>query len=211
MAARGRFYNVDPTPDNLRAIWGEIHRLGSDLQSAQSTITAQQILLTQQQAALDKAAKNAAQALNGVLAQAAVTAAVGTGTGSGGGGGTPPPVDSIVVPNHAADVQIAWNANAPMIPTVEWAFRVVRLLSWTFRNEVIDGVPFAMGLLMKTAGDNIYTCGGQNYSAGRVCYPSGHIFKILTDVPTTNGPEWADDGYVDAAQYHVAINPATPC
>lgn len=57
------------------------------------------------------------------------------------------------------------------------------------------------GLLLKPAGENITPYNGQMVSAGRICYPSGQIFKVLTDVPTTNGPGWADDGTVDPSRY----------
>lgn len=205
--ARGRFYNVDPTPDNFRALWESIHRLSTDVLDAKATITTQQATIVSLQTSLTKVSQQAEAALGAASQQAA---ALASGSGSGGGT-TSPPVDTIVIPDHLADVQAVWTARQPTVSTVEWAFKTVQTLAWQFRNEVIDGVPFAMGLLIKTAGDNIYTCGGVNYSAGRVCYPNGHIFKILTDVPTTNGPEWADDGFVDPQRYHVATDPAAAC
>jgi hypothetical protein len=40
-----------------------------------------------------------------------------------------------------------------------------------------------------------------------MCYPDGHIYKLLSDVPTTNGPSWQDDGLVDRSLYVPAIDP----
>jgi hypothetical protein len=63
------------------------------------------------------------------------------------------------------------------------------------------------GLLLKPGGENIVTWNGRSYSASRMCYPDGHIYKLLSDVPTTNGPSWQDDGFVDRSLYVAAIDP----
>lgn len=42
--------------------------------------------------------------------------------------------------------------------------------------------------------------GGENVidgiKVGRLCDPDGQLYKIGTDIPTTNGPIWTDDGIV---------------
>lgn len=69
------------------------------------------------------------------------------------------------------------------------------------------------GLLEKVAGENIVPYSGTLVSASRIAYPSQHIFKVLTDVPTTNGPQWADDGIVSVGGYmkgYLAVAPIAP-
>src|SRR5205823_2388898 len=73
-------------------------------------------------------------------------------------------------------------------------------------------VPWALrgeggGLRIKNGGENIIGWQGYSFAAGRICYPDGHIFKVLTDVPTTNGPSWQDNGFVDRSLYVPAIDP----
>ena len=48
---------------------------------------------------------------------------------------------------------------------------------------------------------------GYSFAAARICYPDGHIYKVLSDVPTTNGPSWQDNDFVDRSLYVPAINP----
>lgn len=74
--------------------------------------------------------------------------------------------------------------NPPHTP--EGAFEVTKRVAWLLRDQ-------GVGLLLKSGGANVVTWGGVSYSAGRVCYGNGRIIKILTDVPTTNGPSWQDD------------------
>lgn len=69
------------------------------------------------------------------------------------------------------------------------------------------------GLLEKVAGENIVPYSGTLVSASRIAYPNQHIFKVLTDVPTTNGPQWSDDGFVSVGGYmkgYLAVGPSTP-
>lgn len=123
----------------------------------------------------------------------------------GGGGGDHP-----AIPDHGDLVNAMWSANPPAT-TVEGAFKFAQSIAWALKDESIDGAAFNAGLLIKTGGENIFTCSGESYSASRVCYPDGHIFKVLTDVPATNGPTWADDGFVTTDRYHVATDPGDPC
>lgn len=65
------------------------------------------------------------------------------------------------------------------------------------------------GYLLKPAGENIAPLpDGTLVSVGRVCYPDGQLYKVLTDVPN-GGPEWADDGTVDPSRYR-AFAPSAP-
>jgi hypothetical protein len=85
-------------------------------------------------------------------------------------------------------------------PTVEDAFEVTKRVAWALRGE-------KAGLLIKNGGENIISWHGMSFSAGRICYPDGHIYKVLTDIPATNGPSWQDDGFVDPSLYVPAIDP----
>jgi hypothetical protein len=84
--------------------------------------------------------------------------------------------------------------------TVAGAFEVVKRVAWLLRGG-------GGGLLLKPGGENIVTWNGKSYSASRMCYPDGHIYKLLSDVPTTNGASWQDDGFVDRSLYVPAIDP----
>lgn len=85
---------------------------------------------------------------------------------------------------------------------LEFLLRVVRALP---ADEA------AAGLLLKPGGDNIVEYNGRMVSASRICYPTGAIVKVLTDVPSTNGPSWQDDGeVVDADRYVAVIGSSEP-
>jgi hypothetical protein len=70
---------------------------------------------------------------------------------------------------------------------VAGAFEVTKRVAWLLRGG-------GAGLLLKPGGENIVTWKGQSFSAGRIVYPNGHLFKLLSDIPTTNGPSWQDEG-----------------
>jgi len=84
--------------------------------------------------------------------------------------------------------------------TVEAAFEVTKRVAWALRGE-------GAGLLIKNGGENIVGWLGYSFAASRICYPDGHIFKVLTDVPGTNGPSWQDNDFVDRSLYVPAIDP----
>ena len=84
--------------------------------------------------------------------------------------------------------------------TVEGAFEVTKRVAWALRGE-------GAGLLIKNAGENIIGWQGYSFAAARICYPDGHIYKVLTDVPGTNGPSWQDNNFVDRSLYVPAIDP----
>ena len=84
--------------------------------------------------------------------------------------------------------------------TEEGAFEVTKRVAWLLRGQ-------GAGLLIKNGGENVVTWKGFSFAAARICYPDGHIYKLLTDVPTTNGPSWQDNGFVDRSLYMPAIDP----
>jgi len=88
--------------------------------------------------------------------------------------------------------------NPPHTP--EGAFEVTKRFAWAYRNE-------GAGLLIKNGGENIVAWKGRSFSASRVCLPNGHIYKVLSDVPTTNAPSFQDNDYVDPSLYVPAIDP----
>jgi len=57
------------------------------------------------------------------------------------------------------------------------------------------------GLLRKDGGENIADYKGTSVSVSRICFLDGNIYKCLTDVPTTNGPSWQDNGFVNTNLY----------
>lgn len=84
--------------------------------------------------------------------------------------------------------------------SLEKAFEVTKRVAWGMRE-------LGYGLLLKPAGENIVRWHGRWFSASRVCLPDGRIFKVLTDVPTTNGPSWQDNGTVDPSLYVPPFDP----
>jgi hypothetical protein len=88
--------------------------------------------------------------------------------------------------------------NPPHTPA--GAFEVTKRVAWAYRNE-------GAGLLIKNGGENIVSWKGRSFSASRVCLPNGHIYQVLSDVPTTNAPSFQDNDYVDPSLYVPAIDP----
>jgi len=82
------------------------------------------------------------------------------------------------------------------------AFEVTKRVAWALRGE-------SAGLLIKNSGENIVSWKGRSFSAGRICYPDGHIMKVISDVGPggANSPIWLDNGYVDPGLYVAAIDP----
>jgi hypothetical protein len=50
---------------------------------------------------------------------------------------------------------------------------------------------------------------GINFSGSRVCFPDGHIYKIIGDAGPGGGnsPGWADNDFVEPSLYVAAIDP----
>jgi len=76
-----------------------------------------------------------------------------------------------------------------------------------FLLRVIAALPpeEAAGLIEED-GENTADYQGHTVRVSRVCYPDGSIYKILTDVPTTNGPQWADNGMIDPEKYLAVVS-----
>jgi hypothetical protein len=80
---------------------------------------------------------------------------------------------------------------------LEFLLRVIAKFQEKFPDETV-------GLLIKTAGENIVPYGGTKVGASRLVYPKENLMvKILTDVPTTNGPSWQvdTDGIPDSGHH----------
>src|SRR5262249_8161551 len=103
--------------------------------------------------------------------------------GGGGGGGSWENCGSI--PGQAL-VQCVHSAINPA-HTPEGAFEVTKRVAWLLRGG-------GAGLLIKNGGENIVAWKGYSFSASRIIYPDLHLIKVLSDVPTTNGPTWQDEG-----------------
>jgi hypothetical protein len=102
-------------------------------------------------------------------------------------------------PDHA-DVISAEHASHPPARTVNGALafllHVIAVLKRKFPDERV-------GLLKKTAGENIVPYGGTKVSASRLVYPDHNfIVKVLTDVPTTNGPSWQTEQGIPNEGHH---------
>jgi hypothetical protein len=82
------------------------------------------------------------------------------------------------------------------------AFEVTKRVAWLLRGE-------GGGLLIKDSGENIMYWQGYWFSLSRICFPDGHIIKVLTDAGEggTNGPAYNDDGFVDPRRWVPAIDP----
>jgi hypothetical protein len=78
-------------------------------------------------------------------------------------------------------------------------------VAWLLRGE-------GVGLLIKNSGENIVQWQGYWFSASRVAYPDGHIFKVIGDCGPGGGntPTWSDNAYVDPTLYVPAIDPSKP-
>jgi hypothetical protein len=87
-------------------------------------------------------------------------------------------------------------------PDAELAFEVTKRIAWALRGE-------GAGLLIKNGGENIISWKGYSFSLSRICYPDGHIWKVLSDAGPggTNGATWSDNDFVDKSLYVPAINP----
>ncbi len=100
-------------------------------------------------------------------------------------------------------VACVWNTIRPTNSVGD--FEVVKRVAWLARGE-------GAGLLIKTSGENVVLWQGYSFSATRVCYPDGHIYKIISDAGPggTNAPMWMDNDFVDRALYVPPIDPSKP-
>lgn len=113
-----------------------------------------------------------------------------SGAGGGGGGGGPlnPNGDWQSCGSAPGGTLVACVNSAINPPhTVEGAFEVTKRVAWLLRGQ-------GFGLLRKDGGENIVSWNGTSFAAARIVLPNGNYFKLLSDVPTTNGPGWTDEG-----------------
>ena len=82
---------------------------------------------------------------------------------------------------------------------------VAKRVAWLLRGE-------GAGLLIKTGGENVVLWQGYSFSATRICFPDGHIYKIIGDAGPggANSPGWSDNDFVDKSLYVPAIDPNKP-
>ena len=117
--------------------------------------------------------------------------------------GNPPPTGSCdsLVNDKQKLVECIHAAVNPASGSAEAAFEVTKRVAWALRGE-------GAGELIKNGGENIVSWQGYSFAAGRICYPDGHIYKVVSDVGGANGPSWQDNGFVDPKLYVPAIDPS---
>lgn len=100
-------------------------------------------------------------------------------------------------------VACVWNAVHPTDSVSD--MEVTKRVAWLLRGE-------GAGLLIKNGGEGVVLWQGYSFSAARVCYPNGQIYKILADAGPggTSAPTWSDNGTVDKSLYVPAIDPSKP-
>jgi hypothetical protein len=103
----------------------------------------------------------------------------------------------------SALVGCVWNAVRPVDSVGD--LEVVKRVTWLLRDE-------GAGLLIKNGGDNAVLWAGYSFSASRLCFADGHLFKIIGDAGPggANSPGFADNGFVDKSLCVPAIDPSTP-
>ena len=82
---------------------------------------------------------------------------------------------------------------------------VVKRVAWLLRGE-------GAGLLIKNGGENAVLWQGYSFSASRICYSDGNIYKVIIDAGPGGGnlPTFADNDFVDPKLYVPAIDPSKP-
>jgi len=105
--------------------------------------------------------------------------------------------------SSSALVGCVWNAVLPVDSVGD--LEVVKRVAWLLRGE-------GAGLLIKNSGENTVLWAGYSFSASRICFADGHLFKIIGDAGPggANSPGFADNGFVDKSLYVPAIDPSTP-
>lgn len=126
---------------------------------------------------------------------------------AGGGGGPFNPSGDWQSCGSSPGPEIVGCVHAAVNPphTVGGAFEVTKRVAWLLRGR-------GYGLLEKGGGENIVSWNGTSFAAARIVLPeagSMRLFKILSDVPTTNGPGWHDEG-LDAGLITRWVAPMQP-
>lgn len=104
------------------------------------------------------------------------------------------------IADRATMVACVWNFVLPTNSVAD--LEVTKRVAWLLRS--VGG-----GLLLKASGDNTVPWLGYTFSASRVCFSDGHIFKVLSDAGPGGGnsPIWSDNDFVDTSLYIAAIDP----
>ena len=110
---------------------------------------------------------------------------------------------SSLTANKVALVVCVWNAVNPNDTVSD--MELTKRVAWLLRGE-------GAGLLIKGSGENTIVWQGISFSASRICYPDGHIYKLLSDagIGGANGPQFSDNDFVDPSLYVKAIDPSKP-
>lgn len=190
--SRGRFFNVEPTPDNLRAIWDQIHGLRADLAAAQETIETQQATIDDLNEQIGTANTNAERAL---ITAGKTTAATTQSNTGGDSTSTPPPS------NHDNKYAVVVAAIADLV--ANGVNLSGKCGSWTVVNQVVKNLRPSqpdVGLIHKPSGNN---CNG--YSIDALMYLDGAVYDILIDAenaPATGAsPQWSYAGQRPASDW----------
>jgi len=100
-------------------------------------------------------------------------------------------------------VQCVWNAVRPTHSVGD--MEVTKRVAWLLRGD-------GGGLLIKESGENVVRWQGYSFSATRICFADGHIFKIIGDAGPggANSPSFGDNAFVERSLYVPAIDPSKP-
>lgn len=100
-------------------------------------------------------------------------------------------------------VSCVWDAVRPIDSVGD--FEVVKRVAWLLRSQ-------GAGLLIKNSGENVVLWAGYSFSASRMCFADGHLFKLIGDAGPggANAPGFSDNDFVDPSQCVPAIDPSTP-
>jgi hypothetical protein len=100
-------------------------------------------------------------------------------------------------------VRCVWDAVRPIDSVGD--FEVVKRVAWLLRGE-------GGGLLIKETGENTVRWQGYSFSATRICFPNGHIYKLISDAGPggANSPTYSDNDFVEKSLYVPAIDPRLP-
>ena len=108
--------------------------------------------------------------------------------------------------DYVKDIEVSICVNDAVRPKNSvGAMEVVKRIAWLRRGQ-------GAGLLIKTSGENVVLWQGYSFSASRICFPDGHIYKVISDAGPGggNGADFSDNGFVDKALYVPAIDPSKP-
>jgi hypothetical protein len=200
---KGRYYDTEASPRNLRAIWDRLHDLADRHDANTTTITQQAATIAALQTQLTTAQQTAQQAA--IIAGKAVSQSStgvppsgGGGGGSGGGGG-----NGDAHPNHA---NLVAQAKADLITAGEdltgpcGGFKIVRRAC-----QYIAPSDPTVGVLTKPAPTpNNCIIAGIGYAADIIMYPDGIIYDVLFDAGGANTPQWNFKGTTDPGLYRTA-------